>query len=367
MDLHRRDVLKATAALPLVTAAGCTGVLDGGETPAYNDSTPKDGANDDAGVFFVHIDAEWLRRYDGEEELPYAEELPDAVDIDIGSDTAPVNVDPLVAYPTAGLLIGSIGLGFGLVPYGFADRLLGPLGEGELPEETADNDTDTSTATPDSGNELRVDSMLLVDGVGVFRGSFDADAVVAASEGFEPGEERGDFEVYEGTGEGFLSTEGLAFAVREDTLVTLLDSESSLDTVLDTIAGETERFGEGDDSGWALETAGNGHVTLGAWGIDPEAGATSDGEADTGQFVESGPVLESATGLVSSFTLGPEEGTASLAAVYPEGEVPDRATIENEIGTSATTRDVSVDGVRVAVDGTWRVAAESTATETESD
>jgi hypothetical protein len=148
----------------------------------------------------------------------------------------------------------------------------------------------------------------------------------------------------------------LAFAVRDDILVTLLDKESNLDAVLDTIAGETERLGEGDDGGWALETAGHGHVTLGAWGIDPEAGDTAGGEADTEQFVESGPVLESATGVVSSLTLGPEEGTASLAAVYPEGETPDRAAIENEIGTSATTRDVSVEGTRVAVDGTWRVA-----------
>ena len=366
MNLQRRDVLKATAALPLVTVAGCTGVLGDGEQPAYNESTPRDGANDDAGVFFVHIDAEWLRGYDGEEELPYAEELPDAVDIDIGSDAAPVNVDPLVAYPTAGLLVGTIGLGFGLVPYGFGDRLLEGVGGGDLQEGAADNDTDAATETATAEADLRVDSMLLVDGVGVFRGSFDTNAVVAASEGFEPSEERGDFEVYEGTGEGFLSTEGLAFALRDDTLVTLLDKESSLDTVLDTVAGETERFGEGDDSGWALETAGNGHVTLGAWGVDPEAGAESDGEADTSQFIESGPVLESATGVVSSFTLGPEEGTASLAAVYPEGEAPDRAAVENEIGTSATTRDVSIDGVRVAVDGTWRVAEESTPTDTES-
>jgi|GEM_PF-3022796 len=367
MDLQRRDVLKTAAAIPLAAVAGCTGVLDDGETPAYNDSTPKDGANDDAGVFFVHIDAEWLRDFDGDEELPYAEELPDAVDIDVGSDTAPVNVDPLVGYPTGGLLVGTISLGFGLLPYGFGDRLLKGVGGSELSEGTADNDTDSDTDTPEFGGELRVDSMLLVDGVAVFRGSFDADAVVAASEGFEPSEERNDFDVYEGTEEGFLSTEGLAFAVREDTLVTLLDGESSLDTVLDTVAGEAERFGEGDGGGWALETAGDGHITLGAWGIDPEAGATSDGEADTGQFIESGPVLESATGVVSSLTLGPEEGTASLAAVYPEGEVPDRAAIENEVGASATTRDVSVDGVRVAVDGTWRVVEESTPTDTGSD
>ncbi|WP_336134021.1 hypothetical protein [Natronomonas amylolytica] len=360
MTLHRRDVLKTAAAVPLAAVAGCTGVLGDGEKPSYSDSTPGDGANDDAGVFFVHIDAEWLRAYDGEEELPYAEEFPDAVDIDVGSDSAPVEVDPLVGYPTAGLLIGSIGLGFGLLPYGFADRLLGPLGEEELGEETSENDTESATETDAAGSDVRVDSMLLVDGVGVFRGSFEADTIVAASEGFEPDGERNGFDIYEGTGEGFLSTEGLAFAVREDALVTLLDGESDLDAVLDTIAGETERLADDDDGGWALETAGHGHVTLGAWGIDPEAGETAGGEADTDQFVESGPVLESASGVVSSVTLGPEEGTASLAAVYPEGETPDRAAIENEVGTSATTRDVSIDGTRVAIDGTWRVAEEST-------
>jgi hypothetical protein len=363
MTLQRRDVLKTVGAIPLAAVAGCTGVLDGGEKPSYSNSTPRDGANDDSGVFFVHIDTEWLRAYDGEEELPYAEEFPDAVDVDIGSDSAPVEVDPLIGYPTAGLLIGSLGLGFGLLPYGFADLLLGSLGREDFGEGTADNDTETATETETDESEIRIDSMFLVDGVGVFRGSFGADAIVAASEDFEPSGERNGFDVYEGTGEGVFSTEGLSFAVREDTLVTLLDAESNLDAVLETIAGETERLGESDDGGWALETAGSGHVTLGAWGIDPEAGDAAGGDADREGFVESGPVLEAASGVVSSVTLGPEEGTASLAAVYPEGETPDRAAIENEIGVSATTRNVSIDGTRVAVDGTWRVAEDSTPTE----
>lgn len=113
MSLGRRDLLKTATALSLAAVAGCTDVLDDGESPGYAEAIPHDGADDDAGVFFVHIDAEWLRAFDGEEELPYAEELSDSVDLDVDPDTPPVDADPLLAYPTAGLVVGTLGIGYG--------------------------------------------------------------------------------------------------------------------------------------------------------------------------------------------------------------------------------------------------------------
>ncbi|WP_265111040.1 hypothetical protein [Halosolutus halophilus] len=355
MTLQRRDVLKTATALPIVAMAGCTGVFAGSEQPAYGEDTPRGGADDDDGVFFVHIDASWLRAFDGEEELPYADELPDAVDLDLDSDSPPVDVDPLVAYPTTGLVIGALGLGFGLYPYGFGDVVLEGLDEDAVPENESGNG-DADEGTDDVDGSVRIDSVLLVDGVGVFRGAFDARTVVAASDGFEPADERDGFDVYEGTAEGLFGTDGRQFAVKDDVLVTALDEDSDLDSVLDATTGGVDRLGDDDDGGWALTEAGHGHVTIGAWGVEPDE-ATADEQVDR-EFVDAADVFADADGLVSSVTLGPEEGNGSIAAVFPEGKTPQRAAVENQVGTSASTRDVEIDGTRVSVTGTWRVAAE---------
>lgn len=355
MPLGRRDLLKTATALSLATIAGCTGVLDGGESPDYAEAIPHDGADEDAGVFFVHIDAEWLRAFDGEEELPYAEEFSGAVDIDPDPDTPPADADPLLAYPTAGLVVGALGIGFGLFPYGFGDVILGGLNEEVVPDETDQNQTPEEETEVDA--TVRIDSMLLVDGVGVFRGEFDARTIVAAAGDFEPAGERDGFDIYEGTDDSIVGTEGLAFAARDGVLVTLLDEHSDLEPVLDVIAGDAERLDDVDDGGWALVEAGHGHVTLGAWGVEPEQAAA--GERDY-EFVDTGNVLDAADGLVSSLRLGPDEGVGTIAAVFPPDETPQRAAIESQIGTSASTRDIDIDDTRVSITGIWRVPDEGT-------
>jgi hypothetical protein len=354
MVLQRRDLLKTLTALPLATFAGCTGALDDGAVPDYAESLPRNGANDDSGVFFVHINAEWLRGFDGEEELPYAEELPDAFDIDIDPDTPPLDVDPLVAYPSAGLVLGALGIGFGLVPYGFGDLVLGGLDQEVTPNDTESEQT--SETDSDVNGTVRIDSMLLVDGVGIFRGEFDARTVVAAAGEFEPVGEQGDFDVYEGTDDGFLGTEGLAFAVRDGVLVTLLDDGADIDAVLGAIAGDAERLSDTDDGGWALTEAGHGNVTLGVWGVDPEQ--ATEQETDR-ELVDTEDVFGDADGLVSSLTLGPEEGVGTITAVFPAEQTPQRAALENRIGTSASTREIEIDGTRVSITGTWRVPDEA--------
>lgn len=349
MNLQRRDVMKAAAAVPLASIAGCTDVL-GDDPPAYSETTPRDGADEESGVFFIHIDGTWLREYDGQAELPYADELPDGIDIDPDPETAPVDIDPLVAYPTAGLLGGALAFGLGLWPYGFGDEILASFEE--LPDEAdPDDGQQDGEADGEIDGDVRVDSMLFVDGIGVFRGSFDTRTIVAAADDFEPTAERHGFDIYEGTDDGFLGTEGLGFAIQDDFLVVLLDEDSSLDAVLESHAGETDRLSDDDDGGWALAEAGSGHVTLGAWDTDPT-------DEDEGGFVGGNEALDDAIGLVSSLTLGPEEGTGALAAVYPEGETPEQAAFENQVGTSASSRELSVDGTRVSVSGVWRVPEE---------
>ena len=195
----------------------------------------------------------------------------------------------------------------------------------------------------------------LVDGVGVFNGEFDARAIVAAAGDFEPTGEQGDFDVYEGTGDGFFGTEGLAFAVRDDVLVTLLNRDADLEMVLETIGGDADSLSESDDEGWALAEAGHGHVTLGVWGVEPAQATETEYDRE---FVDVDGVFENADGLVSSLTLGPDEGTGTIAAVFPSGETPQRAAIENEVGTSASSRDIEIDDTRVSINGIWRVPDE---------
>lgn len=139
--------------------------------------------------------------------------------------------------------------------------------------------------------------------------------------------------------------------------MTLLDEPSDLEPVLEAIAGDAERLDDVDDGGWTLVEAGHGHVTVRAWGVEAEQAAA--GERDY-EFVDTGNVLDAADGLVSTLTLGPDEGVGTIAAVFPPDETPQRAAIENQIGTSASTRDIEIDDTRVSITGIWRVPDEGT-------
>mgnify|MGYP006876417399 CR=1 FL=1 len=104
----------------------------------------------------------------------------------------------------------------------------------------------------------------------------------------------------------------------------------------------------------ALQLCGMGVATATAgFGAGTAAAAEYDRE-----FVDVDGVFENADGLVSSLTLGPDEGTGTIAAVFPSGETPQRAAIENEVGTSASSRDIEIDDTRVSINGIWRVPDE---------
>lgn len=360
---RRRDVLRGIAAGGLATVtglAGCTQLpTDAGgeqaERPGYHTYVPAEGS-DSEGAFFIALDFERFRDL---ESRDLESELPANASVDLENGSGFENADPMLAYPAAGLLVGVLGLSFGLVPYGFADDVASGFASGGLGGETP-------TPTPDGGAQqteeeegpAQVDTAVMVDGAFVFEGSFEPAAIGEAAEGFEQTDERDGLAVYEGTeGESLLDTSNLAFAVGEELLVALFgqddgdDPRATLDRVLDVAAGDADRMSGDEDADWTLRTAGHGLVAIGGWGVDPEEAGT--GQAEGSVQVDS--VLEGARGLVSSLSVPSEEARADIAAVFPEGETPDSEQLEEELGASADTREIETDGTRVSVTATWAV------------
>lgn len=366
MQHRRRDVLRGLAAGGLVSVAslaGCT-QLPTGETepeqrerPSYHRYVP--AADDGEGTFFVALD---FRRFRELEDRDLESELPEGANVDFEDGGGLEDADPMLAYPAAGLFVGVLGLSFGLVPYGFGSDVAGGFASGGFGSETPTPDGDGGERGDDG--PAQVDTAVMLDGAFVFDGSFEPETIAEAAEGFERTDERDGFAVYEGTddGESLISTEGLGFAVSEDALVALFGQDdgdeprAKLDGVLDVVAGDAGRLSEDGDADWALRRAGHGLVTLGGWGVDPDETEQADG-------VEIDSVLEGATGLVTSLSVPDERARSDVAAVFPEGETPDSEQIEDELGASATDREVEVDGTRVSVTATWSVE-EGTATDT---
>lgn len=360
MQHTRRDVLRAGCTVPVIALAGCADVLavigEDGSHP-YHEYIPQDGANDDEGVYFIHIDASWLREYDDEEELPYADQLPGAVSVDFDPTTPIFDVDPMVGYPAAGLGKAALKVIFGLLPYGFADPVFESFGEEALDDVEASHDGDDVDLDDEADNEIDgsvdVDSILVVDGVVVVRGSFDARTIVAASSEFDPAGERHGFDVYEGARDAFPSTVGKSFAVRDDELIALLDEDSDIDAIIDSAAGEIDRVTDDDDGEWMLQTASADGITVGVWGVEP------DDDSENLEFIGTQNLTDDALGFVTSLTLGPEEGVGTFAAPFPQGQVPPESEVWSQIGTSATEREVSIEDNRITVEAVWQSVDEA--------
>lgn len=357
--MERRDVLGGIAGMAsMATLAGCTGFVPGGaggnELPAYHRYVAAEGSGEE-GVFFATLDVARLREL---EEAALEEGLPEGGGMDGGGGVD--EPDPLLAYPAAGIFVVALGVSFGLFPYGFGEEIAAGLSEAPVgggTETPADGEAETETA--DDGS--RIDSMVLVSGAVVVEGSFDEDVLAEAASGFaRDGEYRGYAVYVGGEGESMLDTSGLAFAVESGTLVALLgdehdDPRAAIDAAIDVAAGDGERLSDDEDADWALRTAGHGLTALGGWGVDPDEIQPADEAPDRNVGIES--VLDSARGLVSSLSVDGPGGstTATVAAVYPEGETPTREQLEADLGTSATSRKVEVDGTRVTVTATWSV------------
>ena len=367
----RRDLLRGLAATGLASiaaTAGCTtaGPLGGErrELPSYHRYVPADGPEGD-GVFYASLDMARLRAL---EDGAVEEGLPEGASPGDGDDWGSQDADPLVTYPAAGLFVVALGVGFGLVPYGFSDEVAGGFSETPIGEGTPTPGGSAGGSTEAEG-ETRIDTMVLHSAAIVLEGTFEPAAIADAAEGFERAGERGGFAVYVGgEGESMFDVGNLAFAVSEDALVALVnddreDPRGRLEAAIDVAAGDGERLSGGSDADWALRTAGHGFTALGGWGLDPDEAAPT--RSGPGEELGVDSVLDDADGLVSS--LAYDEATpateATVAAVYPEGGTPSRERLAEELGTSATEREIEVDGTRVTVTGRWTVEG---STDTES-
>ena len=360
----RRDVLRGLAATGLASIAATAGCATAGplgdgqrELPPYHRYVPAEGPEGE-GVFYASLDMARLKTLeDGELE----EGLPEGAELGGGGDVGMDFPDPLVAYPAAGLFVVALGVGFGLVPYGFSDEVAGgfsetPIGEG------APTPGGSEGGSADADGGTRVDALVLHSAAIVLEGSFEPAAIADAADGFQPAGERGDFEVYVGTGGGStFDVEALAFGVSEDAIVALVnddrdDPRARIEAAIDVASGDGDRLSGDADADWALRTAGHGFTALGGWGLDPDEAAPTAG-ARTGDLgVES--ALDEADGLVSSLAYDEADAAtvATVAAVYPEGETPDRDRLAEELGTGAREREIEIDGSRVTVTARWTAA-----------
>jgi hypothetical protein len=354
MALHRRTFLKGTATVPLVAVAGCMEQFtDSEEPPEYARWVPAESIDTD-GAFFIYYDWSALEDFEDLEES-----LPDDHD-DIGGyqpgGETPEGVDQLLLTPVFVGAFGALAIGFSLIPYEFVGDLISDISGEEM---STDDGMDSG---PDIGETT---GTLMTGDAVVFEGNFDVDAIAEAAENYEAVDERDDFTIYEGTEGDFISVEGYAFGASEDAIVlSILEGEgrSAVDTMLDTRAGDTDRMADrSDDAEWALGTAGHGHIAVGAWGDLESNTKGSDDEMD----LESDPEdsladledLGETDGEVYSLAVSNEDLTGRMAAGYSdEEEMPERETVESQLGNTADERDISLDGTRLSVTGRWDIS-----------
>ena len=307
MSLRRRTQLTTDATVPLATTAGCIDVFGFGgnddtrDPPEYARWVPA-RSTDDEETLFVYFDVSRLSDLqDFQEDLPTGDnplgETPNA-----GREE---NVDALVVVPAFGAVLVGFALGLQLGLYGFVGELLAEsLGVGGGPN-AGDETGGEASPTDEGDSELgTVETMLFTGGTTVLEGSFDLETIDDAAERFERSGEHQGTRIYEGTGDSTLmSTDGLAFAAREDALVFGsppsdsasfertpteegdADEESarfSVERALDVVAGEENRFADRDDDAeWVLGRAGNGHLAVGFWGDSGGSRALTASRAPT--------------------------------------------------------------------------------------
>jgi hypothetical protein len=358
MALHRRTFVKSAATVPLIAAAGCTNPFESTEDPPeYARWVPATGIDTD-GAFFIYYDWSALEDFqDLEESLPEGQD--DISGFQPDNETRE-GADQLLLTPTLVGAFGALALGFSLITYPFVGDLIGDV-SGERQS--------TNATTRDSPEVGEMTGMLMTGDAVVMEGSFDLDTIEANAENYEVVDERDEFTIYEGSSSGFISMEGNSFAVSEDAIVFSMVEEEGrtvVGTMLDTRAGEAERMADrSDDAEWALKTAGHGHIAVGAWGNlesttesgDNETGFDTDPE-DSFTEVEN---LGETDGEVYSLAISENELTGRMAAGYPsEDALPDRETVESQLGNTADEQDVSLEETRLSVTGRWKTAKPTT-------
>lgn len=315
--------------------------------PAYHQYLPNEMDRPGGMVFYTLNAVDYREFLDSERQIPPV--LAESFSFEQGegdSSEDESEADPMLTFPGSGLFVIPFTVAIGLSSYGFNRQVLPAIHPSWTDEESEDGES-----------PHRVDMVATWSGVVVLKGMIDAKAIVDAAGSFEQTGERGGFEVYEGpTSESGMAPDNPAFAVNGSHLIVTTPTEEdkppgSIDDALDVTVGNTERLSETSNAGWAMETAGHGLTAIGMWGDGAFQQSMMSGEESS-----SSNAISSTTGLVSSLTSGDGEVQTSLAAVYPEGETPDRETIETDLSPSADDVKIEIDGTRLRV--TTRYAVE---------
>lgn len=325
------------------------------ELPEYSQWVPADSQVDpETGVFFTHVDWETLMAIDDDDEPD------DEPEDDMEEVEEIIEQIPILGLPFYGAFVTPLAM-FTLLFYPFTEDI--------LPDEDEPDVDGIDTAT-----------MTMTDELVIFHGDYDRDVFEAQyTDGFEDEEERDEFIVYVGA-EAF--TEGLAFALSDDTLVAGMmpgeDDEFSpedlVDAALDRHLEETNRLIDEEDGQWLLETTGEAPMSFGAWetddlleAIDPDEDAP-DGPDDQDQDdqdlnadldTDDNPVFDDVESVVNNMVFDVVDGEmrdieARFAGLYPEDTVPSETEVlEYLIGDEDVPHDIVIEGRRVHATATF--------------
>ena len=313
------------------------------DLPRYSGWIPSESHDGSAEeLFFTHLDWEAIEQLDSADDSNEDDETEEVID-----------QIPIIGLPLYGGLITPFTL-FGILFYPFAGDV--------LPEE---GETSEGVGTS---------SMTWTDDLVIFHGEFDLDVFAEQyTDGFEEGDEQNGFTVYTGDDD---FTEGLAYAVSDETLVVGMTPgedddyvpEDVVSEALDRYIDETGRLVDDEEGQWLFETTGEAQMSFGAWqtedimaALDPddEVEEDVDEEPDTEPDVEDNPVFDDVESLINNIIFTVEDGEmrdieARFSGLYPDDAVPSEDDVrEHLIGEEDVPHEIVIEGNRVHATATF--------------
>lgn len=356
-DGSRRSFMALAGAAVTASLAGCfggeendgnngNGTDDGEEgfpaydLPRHSEWVPTD-RHDEGDVFFTHLDWEPIDELDSDGDPDEDEETEDVIE-----------QIPILGLPLYGGSISPLAV-FGIAFYPFS---------GDVLPENGQTTEGIGTST-----------MTWVGETLVFHGEFDSDVFADEyADGFEETDEQEGFTLYVGD-DGF--TEGLAYAISEDTLVVGMTPgeddeyvpEEVVSDALDRYGEATDRVVDDEDGEWLFETTGEAQMALGAWqtedlmaALDPEDDVEEDvdDEPDAEPDVEGNPVFDDVESLINTITFSVEDGEmrdieARFSGIYPNDGAPSEDEVREQLIREDVPHEIVIDGNRVHATATF--------------
>ncbi|WP_436344539.1 hypothetical protein [Natronorubrum sp. FCH18a] len=365
MNLDRRQLLRltgATTAGSVAALAGCTSDGDSSDDTGNGDdgngdengeeTDPNGDALETAELSYERwltsdADGELLFSYFDWTGLEDVDELEDDEDERLSEWSEDSEVaDPMIDLPMTGAFLVVLTAAFAIPGTGL--------------ERIVDMEDDALAATD---AETTLDELLFVNETLCFLGDVETGEVVdaltddggddpyASETAFEHADDIGDFEIYEpddsGDDDGYGTASSETVAVGENAILVADDSETidgidHVRSVLEASDGETAAD-ERDEFDWTLETAGDGHIVLGAY--------SNGDELDD---VEPGDDVEDANAIVSSLTFDEDGGAAGdFAATFETIDDETEAEIESDLGATADDLRLEMEDTRVSASASW--------------